>query len=147
MATEDRYIPGVPCWVDTSQPDAEAAAAFYSALFGWEIEDVTPPGAPVKYFAARLRGGGVAGISSLPEGAPGPATWNTYVWVTDAEQTAAKVYEARGTILSPPMEVGEAGRRAIFADPDGAEFRVWEPRRHRGATVVNEHGSVNFNNL
>ena len=43
----DRYIPGVPCWVDTNQPDAQAAATFYTGLFGWEMEDVTPPGAPV----------------------------------------------------------------------------------------------------
>ena len=23
---QDRYIPGVPCWVDTNQPDPQAAA-------------------------------------------------------------------------------------------------------------------------
>ena len=40
MSDEDRYIPGVPCWIDTNQPDPEAAVAFYSDLFGWEFEDV-----------------------------------------------------------------------------------------------------------
>jgi uncharacterized protein len=34
MSHADRYIPGVPCWVDTTQPDPGAAAAFYAALFG-----------------------------------------------------------------------------------------------------------------
>src|SRR5579862_4972348 len=31
----DGYIHGVPCWVDTNQPDPEAAVAFYGGLFGW----------------------------------------------------------------------------------------------------------------
>ena len=26
MAELDRYIPGVPCWIDTTQPDPGAAA-------------------------------------------------------------------------------------------------------------------------
>ena len=29
MLERDGYLPGVPCWVDTSQPDPEAAVAFY----------------------------------------------------------------------------------------------------------------------
>ena len=29
MPERDGYIPGVPCWVDTSHPDPEAAARFY----------------------------------------------------------------------------------------------------------------------
>ncbi|MDX6584889.1 MAG: uncharacterized protein QOI10_4073, partial [Solirubrobacterales bacterium] len=46
MSGQDRYIPGVPCWVDTTQPDPAAAAAFYGDLFGWETEDVMPPESP-----------------------------------------------------------------------------------------------------
>jgi hypothetical protein len=34
MLERDGFPPGVPCWVDTAQPDPEAAAAFYGALFG-----------------------------------------------------------------------------------------------------------------
>ena len=46
MRERTEYPAGVPCWVDTSQPDPEAAAAFYGGLFGWEFEDRTPPGMP-----------------------------------------------------------------------------------------------------
>src|SRR5438105_539251 len=60
MPERDGYMPGVPCWIDTSQPDPEAAVDFYSGLFGWDFEDVMPPGAPGKYCIARLRGGDVA---------------------------------------------------------------------------------------
>ena len=33
------YEPGVPSWVDLGTPDLEKAAAFYSALFGWECPE------------------------------------------------------------------------------------------------------------
>lgn len=147
MPERDRYIPGVPCWVDTNQPDAEAAATFYSGLFGWEVEDVMPPGSEGHYFIARLRGGDVAGISPVPEGAPPTARWDTYIWVQSADETAAKVKSAGGTVLMEPMDVMDAGRTAVLTDPEGALFCIWEPKRHRGAQVVNEAGSVNFNNL
>src|SRR5689334_13953094 len=147
MSEQDRYIPGVPCWIDTTQPDPEAAIEFYRGLFGWEFEDMMPPDAPGHYFAARLRGGDVAAISSPPEGAPPAATWNTYIWVDDADETAAKVRAAGGTVLTEPFDVMQAGRMAVLADPAGAVFSAWQAGDHRGAAIVNEPGSLNFNNL
>jgi uncharacterized protein len=147
MPERDGYIPGVPCWVDTSQPDPEAAAAFYSGLFGWDLEDVMPPQSQGRYLIARLRGRDVAAVGSLPQAAPAAATWSTYIWVESAEQTASKVLDAGGKALMDPFDVMEAGRMAVFADPEGAEFRVWEAREHRGAQIVNEAGSLTFNGL
>jgi predicted enzyme related to lactoylglutathione lyase len=147
MSEQDRYIPGVPCWIDTTQPDPEAAVAFYRELFGWELEDVMPPGSPGRYYVARIRGGDVAAVASQPPGAPPAAVWNTYVWVTDADETAAKVRAAGGNVLMEPDDVGDSGRMAVFADPAGAAFCVWQAREHRGAAVVNEHASLNFNVL
>lgn len=147
MPERDRYIPGVPCWVDTSQPDPDAAAAFYSGLFGWEFEDVMPAGSPGRYLAGRLRGEDVAAIGSIPDGAPVFATWNTYVWVESADETAAKIEAAGGTTLMAPFDVFGAGRMGVFADPEGAAFCVWQAGAHRGARIVNEPGSLNFNGL
>ena len=147
MPERDGYIPGVPCWIDTSQPDPEAAVAFYSGLFGWEFEDVMPPGSEIKYFMARIRGGDVAGVGSIPAGAPAMAVWNTYIWVDDAEQTAAKVREAGGMVLMEPFDVMDSGRMAVFADPEGAAFSVWQAKEQKGAQIVNEPGALNFNGL
>ena len=147
MPERDGYIAGVPCWVDTSQPDPDAAAAFYRDLFGWEFEDAMPAGSEGRYLIARLRGGDVAAVSSQPEGAPPQATWNTYIWVDDADEAAAKAREAGGSVLSEPFEVMDAGRMAVLADPEGAAFSVWQARAHRGARIVNEPGSLNFNIL
>jgi predicted enzyme related to lactoylglutathione lyase len=133
--------------VDTSQPDPEAAVAFYSGLFGWEFEDAMPSESEGKYFIARIRGGDVAAVGSLPEGVPPRAMWNTYVWVESADEIASKVIEAGGKVLMEPFAVMDAGRMAVFADPEGAVFSAWQAKRHRGARVVNESGSLNFNGL
>jgi uncharacterized protein len=143
----DGYIAGVPCWIDTSQPDPKAAVDFYGALFGWEFENVMPPDAPGEYFMARIRGLDVGAVGSIPEGAPQMATWNTYIWVDSADDTAAKVKEAGGSVMMEPFDVMTAGRMAVFTDPEGAVFFVWEAGDNKGSQVVNEHGSNNFNVL
>lgn len=147
MPERDGYMPGVPCWVDTSQPDPDAAAAFYRDLFGWEVNDMMPPGSPGKYYIGRIRGGDVAAIGSQAEGEPPRPVWNTYIWVQSADEAAAKVAAAGGRVLADPFDVMEEGRMAVCADVEGAVFRVWQPKQHRGARVVNEHGSLNFNVL
>src|SRR4051812_42543247 len=124
MLERDGYPPGVPCWVDTSQPDPKAAVAFYSGLFGWDFDDVMPAGSPGQYLIARLRGGDVAAVGSVPEGAPPMAVWNTYVWVESADETSSKVIDAGGRVLTEPFDVMDAGRMAVFADPEGAVFCV-----------------------
>lgn len=138
---------GVPCWVDTSQPDPEAAVAFYGELFGWEFEDRMPAGSPGRYFVARLGGRDVAAIGSQPEGSPPGPVWETYIWVDDADDAAAKVNEAGGRILGEPFDVTDAGRMGVFSDPAGALFRVWQAKKHKGAQIVNAPGSWNWSNL
>src|SRR5215208_7775147 len=105
MPDRDGYIAGVPCWIDTSQPDPAAAAEFYGNLFGWELEDVMPPEAGGHYFMARIRGLDVGAVGSIPEGAPQVATWNTYIWVDSADEAASKVRDAGGTVVMEPFDV------------------------------------------
>jgi predicted enzyme related to lactoylglutathione lyase len=161
MPQRDGYIAGVPCWVDASAPDPEAAVDFYGGLFGWEFEDMMPPGSERKYFLARteargrslfgmsrdLHGGDVAAVGSIAEGAPQTAMWNTYVWVDSADEAASKVGDAGGGVVMEPFDFMDAARMAVFTDPEGAAFRVWEAKEHQGARVVNDPGSLNFNGL
>jgi predicted enzyme related to lactoylglutathione lyase len=161
MPERDGYIPGVPCWVDATEPDPEAALDFYGALFGWEFGDALEPGPGAKYFIARgeasgwslfdtsggSRGGDVAAIGSMPEAAPPIATWNTYFWVDSADAAAAKVRAAGGEVVREPFDFMDAARVAVLTDPEGAMFCAWEARNHRGAQLVNDPGSLNFNGL
>jgi predicted enzyme related to lactoylglutathione lyase len=161
MPERDGYIPGVPCWVDASEPDPEAALDFYGSLFGWEFEDVMPSGLDGEYLIARgqaksssifdtsgaLRSGDVAAVRSIPEAAPPMAMWNTYFWVDSAEEAASKVRDAGGDVVVEPSDFMDACRVATFTDPEGAPFSVWEARQHRGARLVNDPGALVFNGL
>ena len=147
MLERDAYPPGVPCWVDTGQPDPQAAVAFYGDLFGWDFEDRTPPGSSEPYFVAQLRGRDVAGVGSQPPGGPPVPAWSTYVAVESADETAKAVEEAGGSVLMGPFDISEAGRMAVFADPSGAVFCVWEAKETKGAQLVNEPGTWNFSEL
>ena len=147
MLERDGYPAGVPCWVDTAQPDPQAATDFYAGLFGWEFEDVMPAESPGRYFMARLRGRDVAAVGSQPGEIPPQAVWNTYIWVDSAEETAAKAKDAGGSVLMEPFDVLDAGRMAVLVDREGAAFCVWQAGRQKGAQLVNEPGTWNFSEL
>jgi predicted enzyme related to lactoylglutathione lyase len=138
MSKRDGFQPGVPAWVDTWQPDARAATAFYSRIFGWETVDA----APGRYVMCRMRDADVAGIGAQEPDAPLPATaWTTYVWVEDVDETVANATAAGGTVVMDPFDSLEGGRIAILADPEGAILAAWQPGEHRGAERVNEPGA------
>jgi uncharacterized protein len=50
-------------------------------------------------------------------------------------------------VVVEPFDVTGAGQMAVISDPEGALFDLWQAKDHRGAKIVNEHGSVNFNVL
>jgi predicted enzyme related to lactoylglutathione lyase len=120
--------------------DPERAAAFYAALFGWEIANRMPPDAPRKYLMCKLRGRDVAAIGSRPS-ADVPPHWNTYVWVDDVDAAAESARQAGGSVSLGPSESLDGGRMAVLVDPAGATICVWQPGAHRGAQLVNEPGA------
>jgi uncharacterized protein len=92
VADRERYPAGVPCWVDTAQPDPEAAMAFYGGLFGWTFDDLMPEETPGRYLVAHLDGRDVAAIGWAPEEQDGRSpAWSTYVAVDNADRTAIAV--------------------------------------------------------
>jgi predicted enzyme related to lactoylglutathione lyase len=139
------YAPGTPSWVELSTPDTDASAAFYAEVMGWTA---TEPG-PAESGGYRMfqsDGKNVAGLmGQMQEGQP--TAWATYVSVADAADTAEKVRAAGGSVVVDPMDVMELGRMAVFADPTGAVFGVWQPRDFAGADVVNEPGSLCWNEV
>ena len=147
MLERSEYPPGVPCWIDTAQPDPEAAVQFYGGLFGWEFEDQMPSDAPGNYFMARLHGLDVAAIGSQPDEAPPTPVWNTYIAVDNADEAAATVTTAGGSALAEPFDIFDAGRMGIFSDPAGAVFSVWQAKQNIGAQLVNDPGTWNFSDL
>ncbi|MFF5445822.1 VOC family protein [Streptomyces sp. NPDC012888] len=145
------YKAGTPCWIDLMVPDQQSAIDFYSDLFGWTGE-VGPPETG-GYAVCQLKGRPVAGImaamnpdGSTPDPMP-PAAWTTYLATDSADATEKAVRDAGGQAVMPPMDVMNLGRMAVFADPQGAVFGVWEAREFYGAGIVNEHGALIWNEL
>lgn len=143
MPEISEYAPGTPSWVDLGSPDIEASKAFYGGLFGWGAMDGGPDAGGYNIFT--LRGLPVAGLG--PAQNPGPPYWTTYVSVADVDATAALVREAGGMAFLDPMDVLDAGRMAVFGDPTGAVFSIWQAGAHKGSALANEPGSFTWNEL
>src|SRR3954470_4959852 len=146
MNPRETYPPGVSCFIDTERTDVDAAMAFYGGLFGWSYKDVAPSGAP-RFALAQLKGLDVAGIAAASNGGAAAPAWNTYISVESADDIVGKVEAAGGRTLLAPTDFGKAGRMAIFADPEGAVFRVWQARKAAGSELVNAPGAWNWSDL
>jgi len=146
MSERTNYAPGTPCWVDLATPDLEPAEKFYGPLFGWEIPELPNSAEMGGYRRAKLGGKDVAGAMPLMQEGQPPA-WSTYISVDDADAIARAIQENGGTMIAEPMAVASYGRLAIFTDPEGAFFGIWEPADFAGAELVNEPGTFGWNEL
>lgn len=143
MTTRDTNWPeGTPCWVDLGADDFEKAKAFYSALFGWQID---PGPAEFGGYSICLKDGQrVAGLAPKMDPSQ-PTVWTTYLASDNLDATVAKVREAGGQVVAEPMDVGDMGRMALAVDPAGAFVGFWQGMVHTGFTLANEPGSVTWN--
>jgi uncharacterized protein len=138
------YPAGTPSWVDHSAKNVATSNAFYSDLFGWEAED---QGEEMGHYTIlRKAGKTVAGnMTTMMEGQP--SVWVSYISVDDADGSTDLAKKAGAAVLVEPMDVSDIGRMALFADPTGAAIGVWQPKTFKGAELVNEPGSVTWNEL
>jgi uncharacterized protein len=117
--------PGALCWSELGTRDLGGARRFYSAVFGYEWEDVdTGEGAP-EYTTLTLDGRAVAGAYTMSDDMPAeiPPNWMADFAVTDADATVAKAQELGGGVSMPPVD-SPYGRYAILRDPQGGVFSV-----------------------
>lgn len=144
MPERSSYEAGTPSWVDLTTSDVDAAKAFYAALFGWEAMDV--PGDAGGYAMFAKDGKLVAGIGPKQDESQ-PVVWATYVAVEDADATAEAAKGAGAEVMFGPIDVMEAGRMAVLAHPAAGFLGVWQAGDHKGAQLVNEPGSLSWNEL
>ena len=137
MTARDTSSVGAPCWVDTWQPDPEAAKDFYGQLFGWTFEgpDPMPSGLDGDYYRARLRGQLVAGIGQAPP--LSPPGWLTHVRVDDVAESRARAERAGGKCLGPG-KVGPGGGFAVLVDPASVPFCVRQAGANDGVELADE---------
>jgi uncharacterized protein len=152
MPVRTSYEQGTPNWVDLQTTDQPAAKAFYSGLFGWTYDDqpMSDDAGDAVYSMAQLGGQPVAAIAPQPPelaAAGAPPMWNTYLAVDSVDDATAKVAPAGGQVAMEPFDVMDAGRMSFVLDPDGVPVALWQANKHIGAALVNEPGTLTWNEL
>lgn len=151
MTVTATHAPGTFCWIDLAAHDNDGAKAFYTALFGWTVDDRRYGDGPNDVYSMLRRDGRDAAASYTmdeTQRAQGfPPAWLSYVCVESADQSAARAAELGGAVLAEAFDVMESGRMALIADPAGAMLALWEPRAHPGVGVRDEPGSLCWNEL
>lgn len=149
MAVVTKHDAGMVAWADLGTSDPAAAVKFYGALFGWTCVEQMPAGQGT-YRMCKLGDHDAAAITQLSgdEKAQGvPPHWNTYVAVADADKATGRVAAAGGKVLMPAFDVMDAGRMSVVQDPCGAVLCLWQAKKHVGAQVTGEPGTLCWSEL
>lgn len=114
-------------WYELMTTDMDAAERFYRDVVGWRVKD---SGLTDRRYSILSAGEiPVGGLMALPQhvaDAGGRPSWMGYVGVGNVDDHAARVRQAGGAIHRGPEEIPGAGRFAIVADPQGANFALFQ---------------------
>jgi len=128
MSDLNKHETGAITWTDLTVPNAEAVKTFYSQVVGWKTEAVSM--GEYSDFNMNLPDSGktVAGICHARGfNADLPAQWLVYINVANVEESAKRVAELGGKIISGPKDMGGYGRCCVIQDPAGAVAALFEP--------------------
>jgi predicted enzyme related to lactoylglutathione lyase len=111
-------------WHEQVSSDPAQAQGFYTQLFGWDTE-IFKPG-EMDYTMISSGGQSHGAFATAMEGAP-PPHWLSHVRIENLDETLEKANGAGGRVAAGPFEMGEVGRMAVIADPQGAYISAYEP--------------------
>ena len=110
---------GAFSWSELCTDDPKAAARFYAALFGWQVENMDMGTGP--YQVLKVGDAAIGGIMGKPPGGESrPSMWGCYVTVDDVDKTCQQCKSLGGTVCMAPMDIPGVGRMAVLQDPQGA---------------------------
>lgn len=115
---------GEICWRELRTKDLGAAIEFYTKLFGWTTKQTDV--SPMDYKEIIINGTAYGGIMPMEgdDWGEAPSHWATYIAVTSADETVAKITENGGSVRVLPFDAPGVGRMAMVADPSGADFAI-----------------------
>lgn len=121
--------PGAFCWTENLTQDPAAVDAFYSAVFGYESEQI---GDGVNFdYKAWTVPGGKDPVAGRMKADGQPPAFTTYFVVADCDGAAATVRRLGGQVVSEPQD-SPFGRTAVVTDDQGARFAVIDTERKVG---------------
>jgi predicted enzyme related to lactoylglutathione lyase len=113
--------PGTLMWNQCQTPDPGRATAFYTAVFGYEVDEIDM-GGEQPFRVLKVDGRGIGGVREPTAGEP--PHWSVTFAVDDADATVARTEELGGKVLMEPIDLPDIGRLAVLQDPVGAAFQV-----------------------
>jgi uncharacterized protein len=118
--------PGEWIWSSLLTPDPDKDAAFYQAVFGYEVFDLASDDGLEHVLLANDDYARVSLNELPPGGAKAQPQWLNFVRVTSTTDAVAKVIALGGRILVAPHLDRHGGLVAVAADPSGAPFGLLE---------------------
>jgi predicted enzyme related to lactoylglutathione lyase len=112
-------------WHELMTSDHNAAAKFYSALFGWEkVGEMDMGEGAGMYYMFGQKGQYYGGMFTTPKEMAGMHPfWLVYINVKDVAKAVDIATKAGATIQRPQMDI-PGGSIAILGDPQGAGYAV-----------------------
>jgi predicted enzyme related to lactoylglutathione lyase len=112
-------------WYELLTTDADAAAAFYSDVFGWKARDSGQPDMDYRLLAAHDADvGGLMQINDEMKAGGASPIWLGYIAVDDVDRSVESITKAGGQLQMPAMDIPHVGRLAMVTDPQGVPFYV-----------------------
>ncbi|MGH6982504.1 MAG: VOC family protein [Stellaceae bacterium] len=123
MASGSRFV-----WYELMTTDGAAAAKFYCDVVGWTAAKSPMPGMDYTLFSAgNDQVAGAFALSAEAKASGAPVGWVGYIAIANADQAAASLKGAGGTVHREPNDIPGVGRFAMVADSQGAVFALFQP--------------------
>jgi predicted enzyme related to lactoylglutathione lyase len=120
--SDRKLLPGKFVWFELVTTDAKKAQAFYGEVLGWKVVPF-----PLGNFTYEMIYAGdtpdtMIGGYAPPKNDRQPSHWSSSVSVEDVDATAKAAIANGGRVVEAPSDIPGVGRRALIADPQGAEL-------------------------
>lgn len=115
--------PGAVTWNENFSRDWTANKTFYTAVVGWQYDDMSAEGFEYATFKVTDRAAG--GIGQIGDEVPAemPALWSVYFSVADTDAAVEATKRLGGSVEREPWDT-PFGRMAMVADDQGARFNL-----------------------
>ncbi|MGI8509497.1 MAG: VOC family protein [Gemmatimonadaceae bacterium] len=115
-------------WYEFHTADAAGAARFYSSVLGWGLHDAGMPDR--SYTLVTVDNVQIGGTLQKPASSfavGGKPAWIGYIGVSNVDAYVGRLQQLGGSVHRAAEDIPNVGRFAVVADPQGANFVLFQP--------------------